>query len=102
MVSRDPNGLAWRQMVYYKPKWFSVTAVGLRNNRQKYKREMDKSSLKWNSLCGVQRHNYVIQIEFDAKIRQNEVFATPSIRRSTQEKNYFCSLVYWTQRASLR
>ena len=29
---------------------------------------MDKSSLKWNSLCGVLRHNpYVIQINFGAK-----------------------------------
>ena len=56
-------------MVWYQPKWFSVTAAGLSCNRQKYKSEMDKSNLKWNSLCRVLRHNtYVIQIEFDAKL----------------------------------
>ena len=73
-------------MVYYKPKWFSVTAVGLRNNRQKYKREMDKSSLKWNSLCEVQRHNLRHSDRIWREIRQNEVFATPSTRRLTQEQ----------------
>ena len=57
-------------------KWISVTTNGLRQNRQKYKSEMDKSSLKWNSLCGVLRHNpYVIQITFGAKLCPNEVLA---------------------------
>ena len=40
-------------MVSYKPKWFRVTAVGavgLRRNRQKYKSEMEKSSLKLNRI----------------------------------------------------
>ena len=40
------NALVLGQMVSYKPKWFSVTTVGLRRNRQKYKREIGKSSLK--------------------------------------------------------
>ena len=45
-------------------EWFGVTAVGLRRNRQKYKRQMDKSSLKWNSIR-IQRapqnyKNYII------------------------------------------
>ena len=32
---------------------------------------MDKSSLKWNSLCGVSCHNpYIIQINFGAKDNQ--------------------------------
>ena len=43
MVSVTTNGLAWRQMVYHKPKWFGVAAVGLRRNP------------------------YVIQIEFGEK-----------------------------------
>ena len=40
-------------MVSYKSKWFRVTAVGavgLRRNRQKYKSEMEKSSLKLNRI----------------------------------------------------
>lgn len=37
-------------------------------NCQKYKSEMNKSNLKWNSLCGVFHHNpYVFQIKFGAK-----------------------------------
>ena len=48
-------------MVLKKAKWFSVAGNGLRQSRQKYKSEMDKSRLKWNSQCGVLRHNpYVI------------------------------------------
>ena len=58
MVKRDDK---WFSKT---PKWFSATAVGLRRNRQKYKSEMDKSSLKWNSLCGVLRHNPTIFIVF--------------------------------------
>ena len=49
----------------------SVAANGLRRNRQKYKSEMDKSRLKWNSQCGVLRHNpYVIQINIGANLPQ--------------------------------
>ena len=58
--SVTPKGLAWRQMVECKPIWCSITAVGLRRNRQKYKSEMDKSSLKWNSRCEVLCHNPVV------------------------------------------
>ena len=48
-------------MVLKEAKWFSVASNGLRQSRQKYKSEMDKSRLKWNSQCGVLRHNpYVI------------------------------------------
>ena len=54
MVSVTTNGLAWRQMVYHKPKWFSVAAVGLRRNP------------------------YAIQIEFGEKFPR----ARYSLRRS--------------------
>ena len=40
-------------MIQYKAKWSRVTTNGWRRNRQKCKSEMDKLSLKWNSLCGV-------------------------------------------------
>ena len=43
----------------------------MRRNREKYKSEMDKSRLKWNSQCGVLRHNpYVIQINIAANLPQ--------------------------------
>ena len=45
-----------------------------------------KSSLKWNSLCGVWRHNLRHSDPIWREIRQNEVFATPSTRCSPQEK----------------
>lgn len=55
-------------MVQYKAISFSLTTTGSRHNCQKYKSEMNKSNLKWNSLCGVFHHNpYVFQIKFGAK-----------------------------------
>ena len=38
-------------------EWFSVIANDSRRKSQKYKSEMDKWSLKWNSPCGVLRQD---------------------------------------------
>ena len=40
------NGLAWHQIDLAPHEWFSVTANNPRRNRQNYKSEMDKWSLK--------------------------------------------------------
>ena len=49
--STHRNDLVLQQLVY------AVTA-------KKYKGEMEKSSLKWNSLCGVLGHNLLVIYSF--------------------------------------
>ena len=65
--------------------------------------KVDTSSLKWNSLCEVLRHNpYVIHIEFGAKFARTIAVTRYSPRRPLDlqhRKNYFCGLVFLTQRA---
>ena len=66
----------------------------------------DTSSLKWNSLCEVLRHNpYVIHIEFGAKFTRTIAVTRYWPRRPLdlqRRKNYFCGLVFLTQRALFR
>ena len=50
------NGLAWHKTVKRDIKWFSVTSIDYRRNRQKYKNEMEQPVVKWSSPCGVWRH----------------------------------------------
>lgn len=59
-------------MVLKKAKWFSVAGNGLRQSRQKYKSEMDKSRLKWNSRCGVLRRSPCVQKNYCAIAMSNQ------------------------------